>query len=1052
MRKILTLTCALCLCWGGVHAVEPTEEPVWQDARTTTMGTLRPHSYVIPYADEASALKGDIFASPWVRSLNGVWKFSHMKNVNYRPREFYLPEVSVDAWDDINVPGNWELQGFGIPIYVNVTYEWGKPTPPRVPVEENEVGSYRRNFSVPADWEGRRVVICLEGVKAFYYIWVNGKLLGYNQDSKTAAEWDITEHVNFGGDNVVALEVYRWSSGSYLECQDFWRISGIERDIYIYSTPKQYIADYEVEADLDRDTYTDGLFSLNVQIDGAIYNKAVKKGRKPTQRRMSVRYDLSDADGSVAGDIKPVPMGGGVHDIVFEPVRLEKVRAWSAESPNLYDLCLTLIDEDNNEVAELTASHVGFRSVELKDGVMLVNGQAIKIKGANRHEHSPLTGHYVSEELMLKDIEIMKQNNINAVRNCHYPQPRRWYELCDKYGLYVIDEANIESHGMGYGKESLAKDTTWMAAHLNRCERMYERAKNNPSIIVWSLGNEAGDGINFQECYKWVKGRENNRLVQYERAELEDHTDIYCPMYSRHSSVEKYLASQPNRPIIMCEYAHAMGNSVGGLKDYWDIIYANRQAQGGLIWDFVDQTFREQDAAGRTYYTYGGDYGTDMPSDNNFCVNGLISSERELHPHMAEVKAIYQDINAVRQSDEDGKLVFDVHNRFYFTPLSDYKLTYEYIDANGKRLDKGTLKVEAAPQEHVTVRLPEPPAHNGEMFVNLEWRPVKESPFIGSDHIVAFNQFAIEGGSAPAVAPAKGGKLKIDKKNASLTNDMVSFRFSKETGALESLRFEGNEMIGSPMVLSFYRPGTDNDKRDWWGKRVWTASGLDSVYQRQSYGSTRAGKGFVDHTVKVQVFGRHDNHLFDATIHYRAYNNGRLEVSTDLTPTDTTMVTLARIGYTFDMSKVFDNVRWLGRDVESYADRTAGGRIAVNQTTADKMFHPYVKPQATGNRTDVRWFSVFDDKANGLLVNFEPTGQFSYLPYSDSVIDKAEHLNELERSSNNTLHIDHAQGGVGTATCGPGVLDQYLVKPRQVKFNFTITPFVGSDQVYRAIR
>lgn len=1017
------------------------ETPEWQDPSATSKGTLKAHSYVIPYQNDSTALEGDIFASEWVRSLNGKWKFSHMKNVNYRPREFYMPDVSVDAWDDINVPGNWERQGFGIPIYVNATYEWGKPTPPTVPVEENEVGSYRRSFDVPAEWKGRRVVICLEGVKAFYYIWVNGQKLGYNQDSKTAAEWDITSLVNFGGTNTVALEVYRWSSGSYLECQDFWRISGIERDVYIYSTPKRYIADYHLEADLDRATYKQGLFSLEAVIGGVT-------GKK--EKPVSLRYTLREP----SGDVIATETKSG-DSISFAPVTVKDVAAWSAEHPSIYDLTLELLDADGN-VIETTATHVGFRSVELKNGLMLVNGKPIKLKGANRHEHSPITGHYVTDSLMKLDIEIMKRNNINAVRNSHYPQPRRWYELCDKYGLYVIDEANVESHGMGYGEKSLAKDTVWLKAHLDRCERMYERSKNHPSVIVWSLGNEAGDGINFEKCYEWLKEREGNRLVQYERAEKNPHTDVYCPMYTSVAGVKEYLDSDPDRPVILCEYAHAMGNSVGGLKEYWDLFYSDERAQGGLIWDFVDQSFREKDAEGNIYYTYGGDYGENMPSDNNFCCNGLVSSERGEHPHMAEVKALYQDIETTLVGVEpDGKIKLDVFNRFYFTELSDYRMTYEYVNERGRRIDKGEKIISADPMTHVEVLLPKIPAtHTGDLFINIEWRSSNDKPLFDKNHVVAFNQLIIEGdgGGIPYIE-GKAQKLKVDKANNMFYNNMTTFRFSDETGALESLRFNGNEMLGSPMVLSFYRPATDNDERDGNGLRAWLKAGLDSVYQRQRYSSTEYDKGCVNHTVRGEVFGRKGNLLFDVTIYYRAHKDGRLDVETDIVPKDSTLRSVARIGYTFKMNSIFDNIRWFGRDVESYADRKVGGRIGINTSTVEAQFHPYIKPQATGNHTDVRWFSVYDSRANGMLITFDnENGQFSYLPYSDEVIDKAQHTNELVRDNFNTLHIDYAQSGLGTATCGPGVLPQYVVKPAETNFSFTIMPFIGSDDTYRMIR
>lgn len=567
-------------------------------------------------------------------SLNGKWKFHWVKNPDHRPKDFYKPSFYTGGWADIDVPGNWERQGYGTAIYVNETYEFDDPlfnfkkNPPLVPYAENEVGSYRRMFTVPTDWKDRRIVICCEGVISFYYIWVNGHMLGYNQGSKTPAEWDITDYVQ-AGENIVALEVYRWSAGSYLECQDMWRLSGIERDVYLYSTPRQFIADYKVTSSLDKKEYKEGFFGLDVTVEGSATGVS------------TLAYSLEDTAGkTILQNEIPIKNCGLSNSIIFDEQSLPGVERWSAEHPNLYTLILTLKD-DAGHITHLTGCKVGFRTSEIKDGRFCINGVPILIKGANRHEHSQL-GRTVSKELMEEDIRLMKQHNLNTVRNSHYPTHPYWYQLCDRYGLYVIDEANIESHGMGYGPASLAKDSTWLPAHMDRTQRMYERAKNHPGIVIWSLGNEAGNGINFERTYDWMKSVETTRPIQYERAEQNYNTDIYCRMYR---SVEELLAyarqTEPKvyRPFIMTEYLHAMGNSGGGLKEYMDVFETEPIVQGGCIWDWVDQSFREIDADGRWYWTYGGDYGPkNVPSFGNFCCNGLVNAVREPHPHLLEVK------------------------------------------------------------------------------------------------------------------------------------------------------------------------------------------------------------------------------------------------------------------------------------------------------------------------------------------------------------------------------------------------------------------------------
>lgn len=1016
-----------------------TEQPLWQSQYAIGKGKITPHAPVIPMTSREEIKDGAIKSSPYYMSLNGKWKFSWMRNPDYRPKEFYRPDVDLSAWDEINVPGNWERQGYGTAIYVNDEYEFKGVKPPLVPYETNEVGSYRRDFTIPTDWDdSKRIVLAFDGVISFYYVWLNGELLGYNQGSKTEAEWDITDKVKRGEKNVLAIEVYRWSSGSYLECQDFWRLSGIERDVYVYATPKSYISDYEVESSLDKATYSVGEFSLTVDVSGK--NAAAK----------TVYYELSDKDNNIVLKGSKKPNADGI--VVFEKEQIKDVATWTAEKPNLYTLIVNLGAE------EQIGCNVGFRSVEVTDGKLLVNGQPIKIKGVNRHEHSQ-QGRTMTEEIMLKDIELMKLNNINTVRSSHYPNVKRWYELCDKYGLYVIDEANIESHGIGYGPNSLAKDTTWMDAHVDRTIRMYERAKNHPSIIIWSLGNEAGDGVIFEHTYKIMKERETNRMVQYERAETKSHTDIYCPMYMSANGVQKYLDTKPSRPIILCEYVHAMGNSVGGVKDYWDIFYANDNAQGGCVWDWVDQSFKEVDENGKWFWSYGGDYGPKgTPSFGNFCTNGLVNAIREPHPHLAEINAVYQNIKTEVISADKEAVNIEIKNRFYFSPTSEYIMKWQYLTSFGDVIQEGELDVNIAPNssEKFTLEGIKNTKNKKELFLNFEWYTKESKDFIDSTHMVAFDQYVYENKNIEIVDDEDntryGSRLKYDDIDNVISNSFVSIKVNPETGLIRSYRYEGNEYLKSPISLSFYRPSTDNDTRDGFGKNAWLKAGLDSTYQKVDNFTISSNKKVSTLSYKISIYGRTDEKIFTGEITYSILTSGQVDINTSLVPVSDNLKALARVGWTFTTTKAFENITYVGRSVESYPDRTAGGRITKVKTTVDEMFHDYVNPQLTGDRADTRAFTFSDRNENcGMLIYSPKPFSFSCTPYEDHIIESSDHINQLVETGVNTIHFDSEIQGVGTATCGPGVLEPYRVKIEPKEFTFTLVPYVGYDALKRIL-
>ena len=1002
--------------------------PEWQSQYAVGLNKLAPHTYVWPYTNASDIEKpGGYEQSPYYMSLNGKWKFHWVKNPDNRPKDFYQPSYYTGGWADINVPGNWERQGYGTAIYVNETYEFDdkmfnfKKNPPLVPHAENEVGSYRRTFKVPADWKGRRVVLCCEGVISFYYVWVNGKLLGYNQGSKTAAEWDITE-VLTEGENVVALEVYRWSSGAYLECQDMWRLSGIERDVYLYSTPKQYIADYKLNASLDKETYKDGLFGLEVTVEG------------PSSTASSITYTLKDTFGkAVLKDAINIKSRGLSNFIAFEEKKIPNVKPWSAEYPNLYTLVLELKDAQGR-VTELTGCEVGFRTSEIKNGRFCINGVPVLVKGTNRHEHSQL-GRTVSKELMELDIKLMKEHNINLVRNSHYPTHPYWYQLCDRYGLYMIDEANIESHGMGYGPASLAKDSTWLTAHMDRTHRMYERSKNHPAIVIWSLGNEAGNGINFERTYDWLKSVDKTRPVQYERAEQNYNTDIYCRMYRSVDEIKAYVAKKDiYRPFILCEYLHAMGNSCGGLKDYWDVFENEPMAQGGNVWDWVDQSFREIDKNGKWYWTYGGDYGPEgIPSFGNFCCNGLVNADRQPHPHLLEVKKVYQNIKATLLSPKNMKL--RIKNWYDFSNLNEYELHWNVTADTGEKIAEGTKVLDCEPHATIDVSLGNVllPKTVREAYLNISWTRREASPMIAEDWEVAYDQFVIAGNkNYTGYRPQKAGE--------------TTFTVDKETGALTSLALDGKELLATPITLSLFRPATDNDNRDKNGARLWRKAGLDNLTQKVT--SLKEGKNTT--TADIELLNAKGQKVGTADFIYTLDKNGALKIRTTFQPDTAIVKSMARLGLTFRVADTYDQVSYLGRgDNETYADRGQSGKIGLYQTTPERMFHYYVTPQSTGNRTDVRWTKFTDRSGEGIFVDSNRPFQFSIVPFSDVLLEKARHINELERDGLVTVHLDAEQAGVGTATCGPGVLPQYLVPLKKQSFEFTLYPVKPAGQAQK---
>lgn len=1011
MKQLATLLFALVSLMP--HAARANDNlPEWQSQYAIGLNRLAPHAYVLPYQNAQSVADRTIESSQHFLSLNGEWDFQWVRNPDLRCREFYKRDFSTADWGKITVPGNWELQGYSYPIYVNESYEFDdklyefEKNPPYVPHAHNDVGSYRRTFTVPKAWEDKRVVIALESVVSFYYIWVNGHFVGYNQQSKCTAEWDITPYLDTKDENVVAIEAYRWSSGAYLECQDMWRISGIERDVYLYATPKDYIADYRVIGSLDTESYSTGIFSLDVALGGS-------------QKGSSVDFKLLGKGGESVYCGTLTAKNSSV-----AAVELPQVKPWSAEHPNLYTLVLELKDR-KGRVTQTTGCQVGFKVSEIKDRQLCINGQPIIIKGANRHEHSQ-AGRTQTLEIMLQDIELMKRHNINTVRNSHYPTDRRWYELCNEHGLYVIDEANIESHGMFYGPESLAKDSTWWDAHHDRLERMFERSKNHPSIILWSMGNEAGNGVNFERGYDYMKSVEQERPIIYERAEENYNTDIYCRMYRSVEEIEAYVNRlDVYRPFILNEYLHTMGNSGGGLKEYVEIFERHPLAQGGSVWDWVDQSFKEYDQQGRWFWSYGGDYGPEgVPSFGNFCANGLVSADRVPYPHLIEVQKEYQDIKCALKGS-----TLTVKNWFLFSNLNEFTLHAEVKNSLGEVLAQWSQSIDCEPLSHTQLQLAQLERGfdaEGEIYLNLRWLRNQPSELLGKDHTYAYDQFVLPTKSRyQAPLPASTEQLAIE--------------VDKSSGAITSLRKGDEQMLLSPMKLCLYRPYTDNDGREKEiGQKSWAKAGLEDLEQRVISIEENEQGQIVS---RVELLGTEGRVIGEAQFGYTPKATGLLEVAATVT-LDTTIVRgVARVGLTFELDKSYSSVEYLGRgEHETYADRKSSGFIDVWNTSVDEMFVYYVRPQATANRTDVRWCSFSNESGKGLFVTAKQPFEFSATPYTDSVINRATHINELERGEGVTIHIDAHQAGVGTASCGPGVLPPYQLVDAQYDFSFTFAP------------
>ncbi|MBI9033881.1 MAG: DUF4981 domain-containing protein [Bacteroidales bacterium] len=842
----------------------------WENPKLVQINRAASHSTMISYPNLEAAMAEQSMQTERIQLLNGMWKFNWAKSPAERPMDFFKKTFSDNSWNDIPVPSNWELEGYGIPIYVNQPYEWTQdPQPPAIPNDYNPVGSYRRNFQVSEAWTDKEIFLHFGAVKSAFYLWINGEFVGYSEGSKTPAEFNVTDFVKPGQQNLIAVEIYRWSTGSYLECQDFWRISGIERDVFLHARPQSYIHDFFVHTPLINN-YKDCDFSVDVEIEKQYSQKgdyALELSLYDQNQKLIYQEDR---------DFKFM-RGDTVRKLKFRKL-IQNPELWSAENPNLYQLVLEL--KKGNESLEFVSHQVGFRSSEVKNAQLLVNGQPILIKGVNRHEHDPITGHVISRESMELDIKLMKQFNINTVRTSHYPNDPYWYQLCDKYGLYVIDEANIESHGMGYHPDrTLGNNPSFKEAHLDRVERMFDRDKNHASVIIWSMGNEAGDGVNFTDCFNWLHQADDSRPVHYERAELRNNTDIYCPMYPSVDYLIKYASKAQRRPLIMCEYSHAMGNSNGNFKEYWDAIEKYDLLQGGSIWDWVDQGFVAFDENENKYYTYGGDYGPEgTPSDGNFCINGIVGPSRELHPAIYEVKKVYQNIGFERIGNQNGNI--KISNKSFFTNLNEYEFSWE-LKSEGIVLASDVMKsLDVDPQSFVDVQLKLPAEFiqdTSDYQLNIFAKQIHAKNLIPAGHIVAYEQFSSKIKLQEKIVNnnySKKIKVADGKKSVTILGDGYQAMFNKFTGYLEVLQINNKNILEQPLKPNFWRAATDND----FGNRMDTRSKLwKKASQKQPLIDIEATDIDRNHAV-VKVIYHFEDLKGKLYVNYTLDSNGEIQV------------------------------------------------------------------------------------------------------------------------------------------------------------------------------
>lgn len=981
----------------------PKPAPWWENHRILGQGQEPPHASLTPYADEASARGGDLLLTPYRRSLDGPWKFHWSRRPELAPKGFERPGFNASRWDELPVPANWQVHGYGTKLYSNIVYPFRKD-PPRVMgdppkdwtsfKDRNPTGCYRRSFYVPTDWMGMNVFIHFAGVNSCLELWVNGRHVGFAKDSRTAMEFDITKYL-VAGENVVAAKVLAFCDGSYLEDQDMWRLSGIYREVFLVARPAVHVRDVFVKPLLE----VDGK-SATLTVEAAVRNLGAAAGRF----RLVAALHGPDGAGVFRSAIGSGSVGRRTERIVRFVKRVSKPKAWSADDPHRYTLTLSLAGPDGR-VAEVLPVRIGFKRVEIRDGVFMVNGVAVKIRGVDRHEHETDQGHAVTKDRMIRDIVLMKQHNINHVRTSHYPNQPLWLDLCDEYGLYLTAEANIESHGMGYDAASLAKDPAWGPAHVHRIRNMVERDKNHPSVTIWSMGNEAGDGVNFATGIDWIHRRDPSRPVQFDPTGHGPNTDIVSMMYTRIPDLEKYAMTRPKRPFILCEYTIQNGNAAGNFKDYWDAIRRHPVLGGGSIWQWADLAMEKNEKNGKTTVAYGGDFG-DLPNDNWFTINGCVLPDRTPKPALAEIKAVYQPVSVEAVDVARGK--FRIVNRHEFRSLSYLDATWvvqvEGLTAASGSL--GNLDLPAGASKDLTLRWKKLPA--GEAFIAFRFALREAESWAPAGHLVAADQHPLPNRPQPApkfasrVAPrVSGGAIVLKAAD-------VQARIGKRSGVVESFTVNGHPVLAGPLVPNFWRAGVDADvvKENKLQVRAacWKASGPGR--KLTSLEVTRAGV-----TAEFALPAGAST----LRLSYEMSADGSLAVSGTLRPRGANLPEIPRIGLSARIPNALDQVCWFGRGPhESYWDRKFGAPVGLWLKRAQDLTFPFVRPQENGNRTEVRWLVLADGSGRVLGAKADAgLMAFSLWPYTQEDLEGATHDHRLPVRPYRTLNLDHAQMGLG---------------------------------------
>lgn len=1061
--------------------------PYWQNLKILSVNKEKPRTGFMSYSNKESAIGNKYENSRYYKLLNGKWKFYFTKDHRTAPANVTDAGINTANWKDIVVPGNWEVQGFGIPVYVNYRYEFNtdQPDPPHLPLA-NEMGVYRRNIEIPSDWLNRDIYFHIGAAKSGVYLYVNGKEVGYSEDSKNPAEFLINKYLK-KGENEIAIKIFRWSTSSYLECQDFWRLSGLERDVFIWSQPKLGVDDFNIISTLD-DNYKDGIFKMQVNV----------KNTENKKQKVNVKYELVDANEKIvaSGNQETLIKSGDISIVEFKK-NLQNVKTWTSETPNLYCLYITIAKGEN--IQEVVPFNVGFRRIEIKESefeinghkqsLFYVNGQPIKLKGVNIHEVSLYTGHYVTPQQMIRNFELMKSNNVNSVRLSHYPQDDKFYEMCDKFGFYVYNEANVESHGMGYDLQkggTLGNDPDWLANHLYRTENMFERTKNYPSVTIWSLGNEAGNGYNFYQTYLYLKSKEDSlmkRPVCYERALWEWNTDMFVPQYLSAESLVKLGENGTDRPVVMSEYAHAMGNSTGDFNGQWNAIYKYPHLQGGYIWEWIEHALLKQDKDGVKYWAYGGDYGTNMPSDGNFVADGMLAPDQTPHPGMTEVKYNMQNIGFEAIDLSEGKV--KITNRFYFTDLSGYQIKYRILE-KGIQIKEGILPLNILPQQSDIVTIPIDGIQksvNEEYFINFEVTTKKPEALVPAGYIVAYDQFEI-----PSITSDKpkykdsGEKLVIKNTNNNIdvSSTKLHFVFDKKKGLATSYKVNGFEYFNDEFGIqpNFWRGPTDNDYGNGAPKRV-------HIWKEASRKFEVESTKIIEETDKVKLLIAYKlptQDLYEIT--YNIYPDGVINIKVRFVPEEIENIEMPRIGIRFRIPKQFDNITYFGRGPEeNYCDRKKGTLVGLYQSKAEDMYYPYTRPQENGHHTDTRWVKATDTSGKGILILADSLIEFNTLcnavedfddesykdtPYqwsnfsakeisdrkeadAENVLRRQTHINDVKPRNFVEVCIDYKQQGVGGYdSWGARPITNATIYPNKVYYwGFTLAPVLSEQEALK---